>query len=413
MRRTPSIFLPGTRESFDEPPNDDVRGTLAPWVSAPVDSRHGSRDRVSHDRAGLGAGAGRSGRAQQSGHPCRDRHGQPGLQRPQLVPQRRAGADRRRLRRQPRERRATGTARSAAASPRSRLVEEHYAAAQALRHLPGCDAYVDFREMLGRKDIDAVEICTPDHWHAIPVIAACKAGKDIYCQKPLSLTIAEGRAMSYAVEQAPASSSRPAASSGPTPTSAAPASWSATAGSASCKRCAWACPAAGPTSRKTGDHKKPEPVPEGFDYDTLARPGARSALCPGALPRQLPLDLRLLRRPGHRLGRAPPRLRPVGHGHRADRPGRDPQRQGRRSRPTRSGTRPPSSHFEAVYENGVTMIISNKERMGVTLEGTEGTVYANRGKHDADPKSILTRRSGPTRSTSTRATTTSATSSTA
>ena len=65
----------------------------------------------------------------------------------------------------------------------------------------GCEAYVDYREVLGRADIDAVEVCTPDHWHAIPVIAACKAGKDIYCQKPLSLTIAEGRAMSYAVNK--------------------------------------------------------------------------------------------------------------------------------------------------------------------------------------------------------------------
>src|SRR5436190_22457682 len=51
--------------------------------------------------------------------------------------------------------------------------------------------------------------------------------------------------------------------------------------------------------------------------------------------------------------------------------------------------------FEAVYESGVTMIISNKEKMGVTFEGTKGKVYANRVKHDADPKSILDTKIGP------------------
>ena len=67
--------------------------------------------------------------------------------------------------------------------------------------IKGCSASGDFREVLGRTDVDAVEICTPDHWHAIMVIEACKARKDIYCQKPLSLTIAEGRAMSSAVSR--------------------------------------------------------------------------------------------------------------------------------------------------------------------------------------------------------------------
>ena len=59
----------------------------------------------------------------------------------------------------------------------------------------GCAAYGDFRELLARADIDAVLIATPDHWHGLTSIAAAKAGKDVYCEKPMAATIAEGRAM--------------------------------------------------------------------------------------------------------------------------------------------------------------------------------------------------------------------------
>ena len=55
--------------------------------------------------------------------------------------------------------------------------------------------YENYRELLDRKDIDAVVIASPDHWHAMMAVDAAKAGKDIYCEKPLALTVAEGRAM--------------------------------------------------------------------------------------------------------------------------------------------------------------------------------------------------------------------------
>ncbi len=65
----------------------------------------------------------------------------------------------------------------------------------------GVKGYKDFREVLARKDIDIVHIPTPPHWHALIAIAAAKAGKDIWCEKPMSRTIGEGEAVVAAVKK--------------------------------------------------------------------------------------------------------------------------------------------------------------------------------------------------------------------
>ena len=83
---------------------------------------------------------------------------------------------------------------------RQKRVDELYAK-QTGRNYKGCDAYKDFRDLLARKDIDAVVIATPDHWHAYIAIAACKAKKDVYCEKPLTESIHEARALVDAVRK--------------------------------------------------------------------------------------------------------------------------------------------------------------------------------------------------------------------
>jgi predicted dehydrogenase len=85
--------------------------------------------------------------------------------------------------------------------PAQEKVDAYYAAKKASGRYKGCDAYNDFREVLGRRDIDVVTVVVPDHWHALITVLAARAGKDIYCEKPLSLCIRHGRAMVEAVRQ--------------------------------------------------------------------------------------------------------------------------------------------------------------------------------------------------------------------
>lgn len=85
--------------------------------------------------------------------------------------------------------------------PQQKFINEHYARKKGLGQYQGCEAYSDFRDVLARKDVDAVLIVVPDHWHALVTVLAAKAGKDIYCEKPLSLTVRDGQRMIQAVRK--------------------------------------------------------------------------------------------------------------------------------------------------------------------------------------------------------------------
>ncbi len=277
--------------------------------------------------------------------------------------------------------------------PAKQLVEEHYAAAKASGSYKGCDAYVDFGEVLGRDDVDAVEICTPDHWHAIPVIAAARAKKDIYCQKPLSLTIVEGRRMSDAVKQhnvifQTGSQQR----SDSNFRRACELVRNGRIGKVHTVRVG--LPAGRVDFAKTGDQKQTAPVPDGFEYDRWLGPAPDVPYAPA----RCHVNFRWIYDysggmvtdwGGHHPDCAQWGLGTDGTGPVEIRAAK--------------GVFPPDPlwntatefYFEAHYADGVKMIISDKERGGVTWEGTEGKVWANRGEHDAEPKKLLDTVIGP------------------
>jgi len=80
-------------------------------------------------------------------------------------------------------------------------VNQHYAEIYGRGNYRSCEAYVDFRNILDRADIDAVLIATPAHWHAVMAVRAAQAGKDIYCEKPTAVTVDESQAVLASVRR--------------------------------------------------------------------------------------------------------------------------------------------------------------------------------------------------------------------
>lgn len=270
--------------------------------------------------------------------------------------------------------------------PAQRAVESHYAKAKSGGTYRGCDAIVDFREVLGRADIDAVEVCTPDHWHALCAIAAAKAKKDIYCQKPLSLAIAEGRAMSDAVKKydvvfQTGSQQRSDANF----RRACELVRNGRIGQVKTVRVGM--PNGWSDYGKTADRKDPAPVPDGFEYDMWLGPAPEAYYCPA----RVGVNFRWI------FDYSGGQVTDWG-GHHPDcaQWGLGTETTGPIEIRAAKGVFPEDRlyntateyYFEAVYANGVTMIVSDKERMGVTWEGSEGKVFATRGAFETDPVSL-------------------------
>ncbi|MBI3735470.1 Gfo/Idh/MocA family oxidoreductase [Candidatus Sumerlaeota bacterium] len=266
-------------------------------------------------------------------------------------------------------------------------VEKRYAGRKASGQYKGCDGYNEFEELIAREDIDFLSIALPDHWHAIPVIMGARAGKDIYAEKPLALTIAQGRAMSDAVKRhgilfQTGSQQR------------------------SDDKFRHACELV--RNERIGKlhtvhvglpggsaiEAQPEmPVPKGFDYDRWLGPAPWAPYT----EKRCHWNFRwILDYSGGQItdwaahhcdiaqwGMGTTHTGPI-------------EIEGKGEYP-RDGlyTAATKYHFDCLYETGVKMRVGSEIRGGVKFEGTDGWVWVNRGEIEAEPKSLLTTVIGP------------------
>lgn len=256
-----------------------------------------------------------------------------------------------------------------------------------------CATYNDFRELLARDDIDAVSLALPDHWHAIPAIMAARTGKDMYSEKPMAYSIAEGRAICDAVKRYGVV-------------------WQTGSWQRSVQNFRFACELVrnGRIGKvhtvKVGlfyslgrsSATKPALVPDGFDYDMWLGPAPWAPYCPDRC---------------HRNFR---RIRDYSWGSISDWAGHhcDIAQWGMETDYTApveiegSGFNPRPEHdvydtiesyrFECKYAEGFTMIVADSKKIpiGVRFEGTDGWIHVSRsGDFSQAYKSpLLTSRAG-------------------
>lgn len=256
-----------------------------------------------------------------------------------------------------------------------------------------CLAFVDFRDLLAREDIDIVYIGTPDHWHALNAIMAAEAKKDIFCQKPLSLTIAEGRAMVDAVKKhnvvwQTGSQQR----SDVNFRRVCELVRNGRLGDIHTVRCG--LPGGTPDFGRTAHLTDPAPIPEGFEYDFWLGPAPEAPYAPG----RVGVNFRwILDYSGGQItdwGGHHPDIAQWGLDMDGSGPVKVKNAKGKFAEGPLYNTAT-EYYIEYEYENGVTLIISSSERGGVTFEGSEGKAWANRGRHEVEPESLQDEVIGP------------------
>jgi len=271
--------------------------------------------------------------------------------------------------------------------PARQYVEWRYAREKRSGVYKGCDVYHDFRDLLARKDIDAVGIALPDHWHAIVAIEAARAGKDIYGQKPLSLTIGEGRAMANAVASFQrifqcGSQQRSDARF----RKACEMVRNGRIGKLQTVKCG--LPGGTPDLSHDGARKTTEPVPDGFDYQFWLGPAPEAPYCPARCHENFRWILDYSGGQITDWGGHHPDIAQWAMG--TDDTGPVAIRNGRATwsndAPWNTAT---SFHFEADYPSGVKVIVSSDERQGVMFEGSDGWVFVTRGAIEAKNADLL------------------------
>jgi predicted dehydrogenase len=264
---------------------------------------------------------------------------------------------------------------------------DHAKKAAATAGLDVKSCYGDFRELLARSDIDAVLVATPDHWHVLASIAAVRDGKDVYCEKPLTLTIAEGRTLVNEVKRygrvfQTGSQQR----SGSEFHKACELVVNGRIGKLHTMRVGISG-----NNRTCEPTWTPEPVPEGFDYDMWLGPAPWEPYHTQRCHYQFRFILdysggQMTNWGAHHLDIAQ-------WGNQSDDTGPVEIRGKGEFPKTGLFTTALNAEVEYTYANGVKMFLSKGG--GTRFEGTEGWVYVNRGKLEAEPKSLLTSVIGP------------------
>ena len=251
-----------------------------------------------------------------------------------------------------------------------------------------CKTYLDFREVIDRKDIDALSLALPDHWHSIPVVMAARAGKDMYAEKPLARTIREGRAMVDAVTRYNRV-------------------WQTGSQQRSTSNFHRACELVRngrigkvtrvevglPTGKAAKDNPPVQPVPDGLDWEWWLGPAPWRPFQAWGRSGRPHWDWRwimdysggqLTDWAGHHIdiahwGLGLERSGPV-------------EIEGKGNYPKDGIFDVPTEYrFTCNYANGIVMTVANNKQIaqGAKWYGDKGWIYVKRGKLEAEPKSVL------------------------